>query len=64
MFVYENGLPVDYIPTGFYDESTVSLIKNEMMRWYRSLPGQMRMRQGKIDRMRGQEVSLTRLENE
>jgi hypothetical protein len=64
MFIYENGLPIDYLPTGSYNEETTILIRTEMLRWYRSLPGQVRMRQGKVDRMRGQEVNLRRLENE
>ncbi len=64
MFIYKNGLPVDYIPVGNYDQNTTALIKAEMLRWFRTMPGQMRVRQGKVDRMRGQEVNLTRLENE
>lgn len=64
MFIYENGLPVDYLPAGHYDEETERQIKAEMLKWYRNLPGQARQRQGKVDRMRGQEVNIKRLGNE
>jgi len=64
MFVYEDGLPVDYINTGTYTPEMDLLIRQEMMKWINSLPGQVRIRQGKADRMRGQDVNLKRMENE
>lgn len=64
MFIYENGLPVDYIPTMNYNSETEQFVRESMMNWIRTAPGQVRVRVGKIGRMQGQEVNLKRMENE
>lgn len=73
MFIYENGLPVGYDHTVSMSECKVTcqrpeehaIVEQHMLDWYRSLPGQMRVRTGKRDRMLyGSEVNLKRLENE
>lgn len=64
MFIYEDGLPVDYIVSETCDPAIEEAVKTEMLRWMRSLPGQSRVRMGKIGIMQGSDVNLKRMENE
>lgn len=64
MFVYEDGLPVDYIPTGSPSPEIDEAVRAHMLAWYRSLPGQARVRLGKVGIMEGSTPNLNRLEHE
>lgn len=66
MFVYENGLPVDYIYQGYStDPEIIEQVRQHMLNWYRDLPGLARVRVGKRDMIiHNSEVNLRRLENE
>ena len=64
MFVYENGMPVDYICAGEMAPEIDAAVRAHMLAWYRSLPGQARVRLGKVGVMEGSKVNLKRLDNE
>jgi hypothetical protein len=64
MFIYEDGVVVDYVPTGTYPEHIVDDLRERMLSWHRTLPGQTKVRLGKVATMSGQEVNLKRLANE
>lgn len=63
MFIYEDGLPVRYIANN-PDPVINAAVEEHMLNWFRSLPGQSRVRLGKIGIMQGQEPNLKRLDNE
>lgn len=74
MFIYENGLPVryDHLASdythrvhGCPNPQICADVEEAMLRWFNSLPGQARVRRGKVDSYYyGQEVNLKRLDNE
>lgn len=64
MFIYENGIVVDYVPTAQHPAAVERMIREHMVNWANSLPGQSKVRLGKIGMMQGSEVNLKRLDNE
>lgn len=64
MFVYEDGVVVDYLPSANHTPAVDKFIRDYMVNWARSLPGQSKVRLGKVGIMQGQEVNLKRLDNE
>ena len=64
MFIYENGLPVDYIVSEACNTAVSDAVRAEMLRWMRSLSGQSRVRTGKVGIMQGSAVDLKRMEHE
>lgn len=64
MFIYENGLPVDYECDAEYSPEIDRQVREKMVVWFRGLPPQSRRRLGKVGQMQGSEVNLSRVENE
>lgn len=64
MFIYENGLPVDYIVSDYCNPEVADDVRAEMLRWIRTLSGQSRVRMGKVGLMQGSAVDLKRMEHE
>jgi hypothetical protein len=64
MFIYEDGLITDYICSADYPPEVDRQVREHMLEWARSLPGQARVRLGKVGTMQGSEVNLKRMEHE
>jgi hypothetical protein len=63
MFIYENGIVVDYVPTNCRPEH-LDAVRAHMLSWHKSLPGQAKVRLGRIGAMQGQQPNYVRLDNE
>jgi len=65
MFIYEDGIVVDYVLSSYStDEDVNRTVKEHMLQWHNSLPGQIKVRLGKVGIMQGQNPNLKRLDNE
>lgn len=65
MFIYdENGMVVDFEVHSTCNPAVVDQVREAMLEWYRNLPGQVKVRLGKVGMMQGSEVNLKRIENE
>lgn len=72
MFIYEDGLPVAYDHTvhefacrnGCVTPEVCGPVEQRMLSWIRNLPGQSRVRVGKVGIMQGQSPNLKRMEHE
>jgi hypothetical protein len=63
MFIYENGIVVDYVPTNCRPEH-LDAVRTHMLDWHKSLGGQSKVRLGKVGEMQGQSPNYKRLDNE
>lgn len=65
MFIYENGIVVDYIRDMPHTDPEINrAVVEHMLEWHRTLPGQVKVRLGKVGLMQGQEPNMKRLDNE
>lgn len=64
MFMYEGGMIVDYVTSANYPPEVDRQVREHMLAWARTLPGQSRVRLGKIGTMQGSDVNLKRMEHE
>ena len=74
MFTFDGGKAVayDHLPTNYGHQihgcphpEICRQVEQRMVDWFNTLPGQVKVRRAKVDRMQfGTEVNLKRLENE